>query len=143
MCRSRSPSGTLRFVGLGKRRKSAEPSRDRPIPEGLDLLEAARLAVQRFQASQPWESAGGEVEEIEVVHVAAGSHPDAPGEPGLSMTWHQDSDSYGLVMPQATSTRFPSTSVWPSTNLTGQAQMAHASGSSISRPVLTDAPTCR
>ena len=57
--------------------------------------------MQRFQASQPWESAGGEVEEIEVVHVAAGSHPDAPGEPGLSMTWHQDSDSYGLVMPIA------------------------------------------
>jgi hypothetical protein len=67
------------------------------IPAELSLLDAAKRTVARVLDSATWDTPGGELDLIEVSHVCPTPHSESV--PGVLMTWHQDQNQFGLVMP--------------------------------------------
>jgi hypothetical protein len=68
-----------------------------PIPADVSLLDAARRAVTSLRELSPWDPPGGVLDTVEVAHVCR--TPDADRVPAVVMTWHQDENLFGLVMP--------------------------------------------
>ena len=128
---------------IWRRRRRTPTGDERSAADHIDLLSIARTVVQEVRA-QPNDPHGGDLEDIEVVHVLHGQDMDQAREPGILMTWHQGQNVFGLLTPmgrlihQAGGVESRCTSDWRSTNRTVPHRTVRGSGFSTSRRDLTD-----
>lgn len=83
---------------MWRRRRRTPTGDERSAADHIDLLSIARTVVQEVRA-QPNDPHGGDLEDIEVVHVLHGQDMDQAREPGILMTWHQGQNVFGLLTP--------------------------------------------
>ena len=82
-----------------KWRREAKSQVSSSLPPETDLLAVTQGVVDRLRTEGAWDSAGGDLERIDVVHVTVGQHVAHYSEPGVCLRWTQGENKFGLVMP--------------------------------------------
>jgi hypothetical protein len=64
------------------------------LPAGTDPKAAAHVVAEAVRTTSV---TGGDLEDIDVVYIGEGNQVGQDPEPGLRMTWHQESNRFGLL----------------------------------------------